>query len=85
LEGAGIALLPTYFVSCELAQGKLLRLLPDYEPERLGIHALYLSRVHQPPLLRLMLDFLAERYGDEVAPWDRQIAAIGAPSAKWAV
>jgi hypothetical protein len=69
-------------VSSELARGKLLRLLPEYEPEVLGIHAVYLSRAHQPPLLRLMLDFLAERYGDEVAPWDRQIAAIGASSSK---
>jgi DNA-binding transcriptional LysR family regulator len=57
LDGAGIALLPAYFVSSELARGKLIRLLPDYEPERLGIHAVYLSRVHQPLLLRLMLDF----------------------------
>ena len=80
LDGAGIALLPTYFVSSELALEKLVRLLPDYEPERLGIHALYLSRVHQPVALRLMLDFLAARYGGEVAPWDREIAAIGAPA-----
>ncbi len=76
LEGAGIALLPTYFVSSELAQGKLVQLLPDYEPDPLGIHAVYLSRVHQPSLLRLMLDFLAEHFSDEVAPWDREIAAI---------
>ena len=82
LDGAGIALLPTYFVSSELAEGQLVRLLPDYEPERLGIHAVYLSRVHQPLLLRLMLDFLAKRYSDEVAPWDRTIAAIKLPSPK---
>jgi len=67
-------------VSSDLAQGKLIRLLPDFEPERLGIHAVYLSRIHQPMLLRLMLDFLAERFGGEVAPWDRQIAAIEASS-----
>jgi DNA-binding transcriptional LysR family regulator len=82
LDGAGIALLPTYFVSTELTQGKLIRLLPEYEPERLGIHAVYLSRVHQPRLLRLMLDFLAERFSGEVAPWDREIAAIAAPPSK---
>lgn len=29
LDGAGIALLPTYFVGAELARGKLVRLLPD--------------------------------------------------------
>ena len=73
--GAGIALLPTYFVSSDLAQGTLVRLLPDYEPESLGIHAVYLSRAHQPQLLRLMVDFLSERYGGAVARWDRDIAA----------
>ena len=82
LDGAGIALLPTYFVSSELARGKLIRLLADYEPERLGIHAVYLSRVHQPLLLRLMLDFLVKRYSGEVAPWDEEIAAIRAPSSR---
>lgn len=79
LDGAGITMLPTYFVSAELARGKLVRLLQEYEPERLGIHAVYLSRAHQPLLLRLMIDFLAERFSGEVAPWDRQIAAIKAP------
>jgi hypothetical protein len=27
-----------------------------------------------------MIDFLAERYSGEVAPWDRKIAAIKTPS-----
>jgi DNA-binding transcriptional LysR family regulator len=71
LEGLGIAMLPTYFISEDLAQGRLVRVLPAYEPETLGIHAVYLSRQHQPPLLRAMLDFLAERFSGEVAPWDR--------------
>lgn len=71
LDGAGIALLPTYFVGHELAEGRLVPLLPDHEPEAMGIHAVYLSRAHPPRLLRLMLDFLAERYGGDVAPWDR--------------
>lgn len=75
LDGGGIALLPTYFVSKDLASGDLVRLLPDYEPEPLAIHAAYLSRDRQPPLLRLMLDFLIQRFAGEVAPWDREIAA----------
>lgn len=75
LEGLGIAQLPTYFISDDLAQGRLVRLLPGYEPETLGIHAVYLSRQHQPLLLRAMLDFLAERFGRAVAPWDRSAKA----------
>jgi DNA-binding transcriptional LysR family regulator len=80
LEHAGIALLPTYFVHEHLADGRLVRLLPEHEPETLGIHAVYLSRAHQPLLLRLMLEFLVERFGGEVAPWDRALATSAAPA-----
>jgi DNA-binding transcriptional LysR family regulator len=74
LAGAGIAMLPTYFVGDELMRGKLVRVLPDHEPEPLGIHAVYLSRQHQPLPLKLLIDFLAERFGGDVAPWDRRPA-----------
>jgi DNA-binding transcriptional LysR family regulator len=89
LAGAGIAMLPTYFVGDDLARGALVRLLPDHEPEPLGIHAVYLSRQHQPQPLKLLIDFLAERFGGDVAPWDRpslvevpRLSAAGAPSAR---
>jgi DNA-binding transcriptional LysR family regulator len=75
LAGTGIAMLPTYFVSEDLASGELIRLLPDCEPEPLGIHAVYLSRQHQPQLLRMMVEFLADRIKGEAAPWDRVIAS----------
>lgn len=80
LAGAGIALLPTYFVSADLASGALVRLLPDCEPEPLGIHAAYLSRLHQPQLLRMMIDFLAEHLSGDVAPWDRVISSAPKPA-----
>jgi DNA-binding transcriptional LysR family regulator len=75
LAGAGIAMLPTYFVGDDLKRGALVRLLPDHEPEPLGIHAVYLSRQHQPQPLKLFIDFLAERFGGDIAPWDRQTLA----------
>jgi DNA-binding transcriptional LysR family regulator len=75
LAGAGIAMLPTYFVVDELARGALVRVLPDHEPEPLGVHAVYLSRQHQPLPLKLLIEFLAERFGGDVAPWDRPPAA----------
>ena len=74
LSGAGIGMLPTYFVGEDLRQGHLVRLLPDYEPQALGIYAIYLSRQHQPLALRLLVDFLAQRFGGEVAPWDEVLA-----------
>ncbi|WP_367849217.1 LysR family transcriptional regulator [Rhodoferax sp. WC2427] len=69
LGGAGIALLPSYLVSEAVRDGRLVHLLPDCEPEVLGIHASYLSRKHQPLLLRTLLDFLAQECAG--APWDR--------------
>ncbi|EPC03171.1 hypothetical protein L861_22950 [Litchfieldella anticariensis FP35 = DSM 16096] len=73
LAGAGIALLPSYFVADDLRKGRLMPVLSTWEPEPLGIHAVYLSRRYQPLLLRTMIDFLAERLGGDVAPWDRDI------------
>lgn len=70
VAGAGIAMLPTYFVGDELRRGELVRVLPAYEPETLGIHAVFLSRQHQPLPLKLLVDFLADRFGGEAAPWD---------------
>jgi len=75
LAGAGIAMLPTYFVGDDLMRGALVRLLPDHEPEPLGIHAVYLSRQHQPQPLKLLIDFLAQRFGGDIAPWDLQPTA----------
>jgi DNA-binding transcriptional LysR family regulator len=70
LCGAGIGMLPTYYLGDDLRAGRLVRLLPDHEPEPMGIHAIYLSRQHQPLALRLLVDFLAARFAGEQAPWD---------------
>lgn len=71
LEGSGIGILPTYFVGEDLRQGRLVQLLPDHEPEALGVHAIFLSRQHLPLALRLLVEFLAERFGGAAPPWDR--------------
>lgn len=73
LAGGGIAILPTYYVADELRTGRLQRLLPELELETLGIHAVYLSRRHQPLALRLLLDFLSERFAGSLPPWDVQL------------
>lgn len=70
LAGGGIGILPTYFVGDDVRAGRLVRVLPDHEPETLGIHAVFLSRHHQPLALRLLVEFLAERFGGAAPPWD---------------
>lgn len=76
LSGAGIGMLPTYYLGDDLRAGRLVPLLPDHQPEEMGIHAIYLSRQHQPLALRLLVDFLAARFGGE--PWDHDLGAATA-------
>lgn len=72
LSGAGIGMLPTYYVGEDIQQGRLQVLLPAERPETFGIYAVYLSRQHQPLALRLLVDFLAERFAGAMPPWDAQ-------------
>ncbi|WP_422505302.1 LysR family transcriptional regulator [Stenotrophomonas sp. GZD-301] len=60
--GAGIAMLPTYQIGPLLRSGELVEVLPDYEVEGLGIHAVYASRRQLPTIMRSFLDFLVERF-----------------------
>ncbi|WP_151637204.1 LysR family transcriptional regulator [Noviherbaspirillum aerium] len=73
LAGAGVGMLPTYYAGDDLRRGALVRLLPEYEPAALGIHAIYLSRRHQLLSLQLLLEFLAQRFGGDTAPWDKNL------------
>lgn len=60
LAGMGIALVPEQEAREGLARGQLVRLLPHLQPRRLPIYGLYLSRMHQPAGLRLLLDAVQE-------------------------
>lgn len=60
LEGAGITLQPIYSVAPYIARGELIKLLPDYQPQAMGIYGIYASRRQMPTTLRTMLDFLVE-------------------------
>jgi len=75
LQGSGIGILPTYFIGEALRQGRLVRVLPELEPETLGIHAILLSRQHQPLAVRLLVEFLAQRFAGGEPPWDRELHA----------
>jgi DNA-binding transcriptional LysR family regulator len=69
LADIGISLQPRYSVGAHLRSGALVQLLPDYEPQQLGIHALYGTRRQMPPALRALLDFLVERLAGR-PDWD---------------
>jgi DNA-binding transcriptional LysR family regulator len=57
-EGSVIGLLPDYAVTEELANGSLVRILPEWHHRPGEISAIYVSRKQMPPRLRCFLDFL---------------------------
>lgn len=64
LAGLGIGLVWNYAVDREIADGRLIPLLPEWTP--VGpfgqtAYALWLPQTHLPPKIRVFVDFLAER------------------------
>lgn len=76
-EGRGIAVLPTFLAIRELQQGHLKVLLSDFTFSTIYLSAIYPRRKHLPSKVRLLLDFLVERFGPEPC-WDRELMSLTA-------
>ena len=75
MDGVGIARVGRFNVADEIADGRLVELLADYNPGDIEpFHALFLGGSTLPARVRVFIDFLAERIGP--AGWDKP-AAIG--------
>lgn len=61
LCGVGVALLSQSIAQTDVKEGRLVRLLPDWEPEPVELHALYPSRLNTSPKVRAFLQFLREQ------------------------
>jgi DNA-binding transcriptional LysR family regulator len=61
LRHGGVILQPSFLVGDDLKSGALVRLLPDYRSTTLGVYAVYPTRKHLSPKVRLLVDFLAEK------------------------
>lgn len=68
LAGAGVALLAQSVVHVDVEQHRLVRVLPDWEPEPIQLHALYPSRLDSSPKVRAFLQFLRGRFGTDGLP-----------------
>lgn len=60
LAGMGIVLQPDFLVGDDLAAGRLLRVLPDWQVPAIGVYAVYASRSHLAPKVRSFIDWLVE-------------------------
>ena len=63
VAGQGIVLHPYELLAEEIAAGRLVRLLPDYEPVARPLHVLYAPDRRMTPKLRSFLDFAVQRFG----------------------
>lgn len=58
--GVGLAMVPAIEARSGLESGCLVRVLPQLEPQPLGIYGLYQSRDHQHAALSLFLDAIKQ-------------------------
>lgn len=70
IGGAGIALQPTFLTGDAIRQGRLAIVLPEHEPEPLGLYAVYAHRQLLASKVRHFVDFLEGYFGDPPY-WDR--------------
>lgn len=67
LHGVGVALLPQALVQPDLAAGRLVQLLPDWQLPTAIVHAVFPSRRGLLPAVRALLDFLADDFAQRPA------------------
>lgn len=65
LAGTGVALLAQSVVRTDVEQGRLVRILPEWEPDPVELHALYPSQLNSSPKVRAFLQFLRDRSATE--------------------
>lgn len=64
LKGQGLFLAPSFLVADELADGRLVRLLPDHRATEFSINAIYPHRSHLSSKVRIFIDLLADRFAE---------------------
>jgi DNA-binding transcriptional LysR family regulator len=69
LKGKGIILQPSFMVNEDLLSGALVEVMPQFRCAELGIYAIYPTRKHLLPKVRLLIDHLAKGLAKQ--PWVR--------------
>ncbi len=64
VDGMGVVFEPDFIVAPEVRDGRLVRLLPGFEPARAPIAAVYPSRRHLSAKVGTFVDFLAARFAE---------------------
>ena len=70
IEGAGITIQPSFISGADIAAGRLHVILPEYEPEPMGLYAVYAHRQLLASKVRCFIDFM-EGYFGSPPYWDK--------------
>lgn len=62
IAGVGVVQLPSMMVREQIERGELIHVIPGWAPRREIIHAVFASRRGLLPAVRVLVDFLAERF-----------------------
>ena len=81
LAGAGVSVLPDFYVARHITQGRLTRLLPTFVGDRRELFAVYPSTRNLAPRVRAFIDHLVAAF--DPPPWTRCEKAphhVGSPT-----
>jgi DNA-binding transcriptional LysR family regulator len=70
IAGAGIVLLPTFYIGDQVRSGVLTPVLCAFKPQELAVYAVYPERRNLMPKVRAFIDFLATTFGP-TPPWEK--------------
>ena len=70
IDSLGIMASVSFICYQAIEQGKLRQILASYKLDEVGIYAIYPAQRHLPKRVRLLIDFLAGKFGD-TPYWDR--------------
>jgi DNA-binding transcriptional LysR family regulator len=70
VAGAGIVLLPTFYLGDEIRSGALQPILCTFKPQELAVYAVYPERRNLSPKVRAFIDFLTVTFGP-TPPWEK--------------
>ena len=62
LQGLGVAKLPDLIISEDLKAGRLVKVIPEWEPKPELIHLAYTSRRGMLPSVKALIDFLVNAF-----------------------
>jgi DNA-binding transcriptional LysR family regulator len=68
LQHQGLVLQPSFLIGEHLRSGALVEVLPQYRSMELGVYAVYASRKHTPPKVRVLIDFLVDAFRNRAWP-----------------